>query len=210
MFQVEVSDIDSINDHWALGNVVESEQKWSNRRLSTTWVSHDGHWLIGLNSQVELFEHELISRGVSEVHIPELNTASQLVSDTLLLWVDLGLLFNDTEYSPCSLLRLWDAGHLADGDAASNSADKDHIATSECLLSLLCIVVELLTKEGSHKEDESNKYESDCLGVAEEKTWDVCFLDVGLMGHHQEQVVPLQHEIHILLTETDHSPVIND
>ena len=61
-------------------------------------MSHDGHRLVRLYSQVEVAKDSLSTRRVSEPQILELNSAVGDALRSTLLWIDLRGFFNDAKY----------------------------------------------------------------------------------------------------------------
>jgi len=157
--------------------------------------------LVGFNPEVKPSQDVLVTRWVSKVQIPELDASSDLGFAARLFGVNLRLLFNDTEDILGSLSSFRDAGHLTDADAASNSTDKHNITACEHSLCLCLVHVLPLYENSGDKEDETDENKANRLGVSEEETRNVSFLDVGLMGDLQESVVLHEHEFNILVTE---------
>ena len=61
-------------------------------------MSHDGHRLVRLYSQIEVAKDSLSTRRVSEPQILELNSAVGDALRSTLLWIDLRGFFNDAKY----------------------------------------------------------------------------------------------------------------
>ena len=68
-------------------------------------MTNDGHRLVWLNSQIEVAQNGLLSGGVPEPDILELDTTMSDVLDAFLLGINFRWLFNDAEDKLGRLLR---------------------------------------------------------------------------------------------------------
>ena len=103
--KIVISDIDPVNMYGSFGHIVEPQKQRGQSRFTRARVTYDGHRLVWLYSQVETSQNILLSRGVAEVQVAELNAPSEVLVGTSLLWINFRFLLYDSKDGFGSLSR---------------------------------------------------------------------------------------------------------
>ena len=84
--KIVISDVNSVDVYRSFGHIVEPQKQRGKSRFTRAEVTYDGQGLVWLYSQVETSKYILLSRGVAEVQVAELNAPSEILDGTSLLW----------------------------------------------------------------------------------------------------------------------------